>query len=930
MRDRPGQSESLLVRTFRLLLRCFPQDVRREFGGEMEELLIDLYRAERRRRGTLGAMWVVFLAYAEIPLRAGVAHREEWRGARRERKREGRSSRRRLRGGPGGIRLGLDNLLQDLRYAVRRLAMSPGFTAVAVISLTVGIGANTAIFSVVNAVFIHNRPYQDTEELVHVYTSSENGVRYGGSSYPDLLELRTLDDLFTEVGAFTGRLSRTRESGEARPVHVEGVTHNLFSLLGIQAAVGRTFLPEEDAVPGARAVAILNWGYWQRRYGGDPAVLGEAVEIAGRPYTIVGVTPERIESLLAPGVRSDLFVPMMMVATLSGEGDQELYADRGDRRVKIVGRLRDEIPLEQARSGVEGLSTRLKVAYPELHRYRSFNVVPLEDVAVQPDVDDALAYIGAMLMTTVGLVLLLACTNLATLLLARGVDRRREIAIRLALGVRRSRLVAQLLMETLVLVLFGTGAGLVLAQWSLEILSRALPSTYLSVMVDYGLITLSHGLDRTVLLYTLGLATLAGVLASLVPALQSTNPDVAPTLKAEAVPGSPPRHGLQTGLVGAQVAICLVLLMCGGLFLRSLQFAGGIDPGFETREAGMVWVDLQASGIPPSRWHTVTEELIERARSYPGIDAIGASNSVPLTAGGWSAAFTIPGVDPPEGWSSHMQIFNSIDPGFFDVMGIPLIAGRGITSHDEERTEHVVVVNEAAARRFWPDEEPLGQKIIAVQSGLSHRVVGVVGDTRLERLGASAECLLYFSHAQIPTSNVRLVATGGLTPLEIAVALQQAVQEVDENLVIVAVTTLDEQLSVLLFPARLAAGLLCVFGLLALGLACIGVYGVVSFTVSRRTREVVIRMSLGAEARDVVRMAVRSAMGMVLAGVAVGLAATLVLSRLLDRFLIGIDPYDLVTFTAVPLLLCAVALLASWVPARRAALESPVRALKYR
>jgi predicted permease len=907
VRTDPGLGIGL--RLYRLLLFCFPGSVRREFGQEMLDLLADLREAERHRRGWTGVMWVSLKAYVEVPMKAWAAHSEMRRRARRVRGREGRSPSGRLRGGPGGIGTELATFLHDLRYALRRLARSPGFTTVAILSLAIGIGANTAIFSVINAVLIRGRPYQEVEGLVHVYTSHENGSPYGISSYPDLLDLRALDDLFADVGAFSGHLSRTLDGGEARPVHVEGVTHNLFPMLGLQAAVGRTFLPEEDEVPGARAVAILNWGYWHRRYGEDPSVLGQTVEIAGRPFTVVGVTPERYESFLAPGVRSDIIIPMMMTGSLSEESSRAAYTDRGARGIKIMGRLRPGVPLEQARSRAEGLSAQLQAAYPEHYQGRSFNVVFAADVAVQPDIDEALAYIGALLMTMVGLVLLLACTNLATFLLARGLDRKREIAVRLALGARR------------VLALIGGAAGLLLARWSLDLLAGTLPPTYIPVTVDYGL-------DGTVLLFTLGVATLAGVLAGLVPTLQSTNPDVAPTLKDEAVPGKQRRYGLQKGLVAVQVAISMVLLVCGGLFVRSLTVAQEIDPGFTTREAGMVWVDLQTSGIPPSEWHAVTEELLARARSLPGIEAVGSSTSVPLTQGGWSAPFTIPGVDPPEGWDSHRVAFGSIDPDFFEVVGISLVAGRGITRLDREGTEPVVVVNEAAVRRFWPGEDALGREIVAMRSGLSHRVVGVAGDTKSQSLDDAPEPLFYFSHAQLPAANVRLVARGLPTPPEIAAALRRSVREVDTDLVIIAETTLDEQLSVVLFPARLAAGLLSVFGLLAMGLASIGLYGVVSFAVSRRTREVGIRMSLGADAGEVVGMVIRSAMGMVLVGAAIGLVTTLGLSRLLDWFLIGIGPYDLVTFAAVPLVLCSVALLAAFVPARRAARVNPVRALR--
>ncbi len=913
--EEPGTT--VWSRLYRALLRCFPANVRRDSGQEMLDLFADLCEAERERRGVTGVLIVSLRAYSEIPLQAWAAHWERWRRPQAMAP-SARPSSSRL---PHRQRTGF--ITQDLRYALRRMAQSPGFTAVAILSLAIGIGANTAIFSVVNGVLLRNRPYREPDRLVHVYSRIENRSAYANSAYQDLTDLKALDDLFADVGAFAGRMSRVTENGEARRVMVEAVTHNLFPLLGISAAAGRTFVADEDLVPGTHHVAVLGHSYWGRRYAADPAVIGRTIELAGRPYTIVGVMPQRLESLFMPGARTEVFVPMTMAASLGDEGGTAMYTDRAALEVKIIGRLRPGVGLDRARARVEELSRQLRRAYPDAFAGRSFNLVPTSDVVIQPDFDAVLLLpVAALLMTMVGLVLLLACTNLASLLLAQGIERKKEIAVRLALGAGRGRLVGQLLTETLLLTAIGSAVGLLLARWSLDLMTGLQPPLWITIDID-------HRLDVTVLLFTLGVAMAASALAGLVPAIQSTNPDVTPTLKNECVTRGSRRLGLRDGLVACQIAISTVLLVGGGLVLRSLQEAQRAEPGFATRDAGLLWLDMQLSGIPGAQLNDVTRELAAQARALPGIEAVGSASGIPLAQGIWHGDYVIPGAEPPEVGEAYHLPYYSIDHEFFATMGMALASGRGITSDDRQGTEPVVVVSETAARRFWPGESPLGKEILAAGSSLAHRVVGVVRDVKIRSLGGPPEPVFFFSQAQSAARNVWLVARGQLTPREIAAALRRVVRESERDLVVMLESTLEEQLAVKLFPFRMAAGLLSVFGLMALALAAMGLYGMVSFAVARRRREVGIRMSLGAVTGRVVWTLVRGAVGVVVAGGVIGLAAAVGVAQFLRCFLIGVRPADLVTLISVPLLLWGVATAAALLPARRACSASPLTALRH-
>ncbi|MGD8362322.1 MAG: ABC transporter permease [Gemmatimonadota bacterium] len=818
----------------------------------------------------------------------------------------------------------VEDLAKDARHSLRQLRRTPVFATVAVLTLAIGIGANTGVFSVVNGLLLRDRPYRSPERLVHIYSAVEGESLYATSYERDLSDLRRLDDVFLEVGAFRGAASRVTEGGAARMVLVEAVTSNLFPLLGIEMALGRGFLPAEDLGPGGNPVVILGHAFWEGSYGGDPGVLGRPLRLAGFPFTIVGVAPSDFESLTAQGFKTDLFVPMSMARTVVGEQvEGPELSERGTLGSKIIARLRTGATMEQAQARADGLALSLRAAFPDLYESRSFHLHPSTDVAIQPDLDTYLMSGAILLLAAVGLVLLLACTNLAGFLLARGIDRRREIALRLALGAGRNRVVRQLLTESLAMVALGTFAGLLLARWSLDLLAAFRPPMALPLNID-------TRLDGNVFLFTLAVVGTVGVLAALAPALQVTRPDVAPALKQGGVAADPPRAGARSGLLGIQMTISTILLVVGGLFVRSFHSAENVDPGFDTREAGLIWVDLEVSGVPKEEWEATAEGLVELARALPGAELVGVSNGVPLSEATWQADFSLPGVDPPVGHETHRVHYLAADDAFLPAMGIPVLEGRGITTEDQEGTEPVVLVNQAAARRFWPGEEALGKEVRPQGWGSTFRVVGVVRATKVASLREDPTPLFVFPRRQFQrrAGQLWLVARGGVRQEDLVSALRQVVREADPELVIVQAKTMSEHISLSLFLPRLGALLLGSFGLMALALATVGLYGVVSYSASRRTREVGIRIALGADQGEVIRMVVRDGMGVVLAGGLVGLGASLLLARLLAQYLIGIGPLDPVTLGGVTLALLAASAIAAFAPARRASRVSPTTALK--
>ncbi len=806
----------------------------------------------------------------------------------------------------------------DVRYAFRRLIRAPGFTAVAVLSLGLGIGANTAMFSIVNAVLLRGLPVTDGHELVEVYSSDADGMQYAVSSHPDYLDLRRENDVFENVVGTRTTIARMDVDGAPRVVFGELVSWDYFQTLGVGMALGRSFLEEEDQTPGTHPVVVLGHQTWLRDFGGSSDVLGRSVYLNGRPYTVVGVAPRAFTGTM-PVLVAGFYAPLMMTDVIMGS---EQLMRRRSRSMFLKARLLPGVTLEQVNASLLAFSKRLEEEFPESNENRYMSAVSSGDIAIHPSVDRILTPVAALLLGVVGVVLLIACANLASFLLARAEDRRKEIAVRLALGAGRKRLVGQLLVETTMLALLGGLLGLAIANWTLGLMTTLQPP--LPVPFDFEI-----SLDRTVLAFTALVSLASGLAFGLMPALQATNPDLAPTLKSEgAGSGSRRRLTLRGALVVTQVAFSFVLLIGAGLFVRSLQKAQLIDPGFDTGPGALVWSMPELAGYEtPDEIEAFYQEYERALRADPRVTGVALADRLPLGAAVQTGGYLLPGV-PSETPDGDHDIDNAhVNAGYFEAMGVEIVSGRPFNASDRTG-ERVAIVSQAFVNRYYPGEN-LVDRTIQSASGADFRIVGVAADTKVRTLGEAPRPYVYELQGQTTFFGMQLVVKGTASSEELAAIARETLDRVSPQMVLFeGIKTMDEHLALLMFPPRMAALLLTVFGALALLLAAIGIYGVVSHAVAKRTRELGIRMSLGATARDVVSMAVGGGMRLVMLGGAVGVVLAAAVTSVISGYLFGVSTTDVVTFVSIPLLLSVVALVAAWVPARRASRIDPVRALR--
>jgi macrolide transport system ATP-binding/permease protein len=818
----------------------------------------------------------------------------------------------------------MDTLLRNLRYAGRRFARSPGFTLVAIASLALGIGANTAIFSVVNAVLLRDLPLEDPEELVEIYIDTE-AFAFSPFSYPFFEDLRDwTTDAFAGVAGSGLAFIQADAAQGVQMLMGEVVTGNFFELLGLRAVIGRTLLPEDDRVVGGHYVVMLGYGYWQRAYGGDPGVVGREIRLAGRSYTIIGVAPEDYTGNFR-GMVPDIYAPVTMYDELMPVGEGSRLESQSSYWFFAKARLKPGVSMAAARVAVARVASRLREeGSDEWQPDNELVLVKTEDVILNPALDRFIGPAAALVMVVVGLVLLIACANLASFLLARAMDRRKEVAVRLALGATRRTLIGQLLTETVLLALLGGAAGVLLALGLLQLLSRA----DLPLPIP---ITLDLSVDAHVLLFSVAISLGAGVLFGLAPALQGTNPSLAPTLRDESAGagGRPGRLALRNALVSAQVALSLMLLICSGLFLRSLQATRSVDPGFGHEPAAIVTFVLPATRFTEAEGRVFTQELLERARSLPGVTAAGLIDNLhlnPLTI--QTIEVNVDGVEPPPDRDSHSVDIARVDPAFFDAAGVRILRGRNFADSDVPDGPAVAIISEAMANRFWPGEDAIGRTIHQTGDDPDLIVVGVASDAKVRSLAEAPRPFVYRPQSQEYAPFVSIVAKTAVEARRTELDLLALIHEIGPEVIVFESKTMEQHLAIMLLPARVAAVALAVFAALALILASIGLYGLVSYAVARRSHEVGIRMSLGADSGAVVRMLMAGGMRPVLAGVAVGLVLALLLTRSLAGLLFGIGTLDPITFVAVPLVLGGVTLLATYVPARRVSRINPVSALK--
>jgi predicted permease len=808
----------------------------------------------------------------------------------------------------------MEKIWQDLRYGIRMLFKKPGFTAVAIITLVLGIGANSAIFTVINSVLLRPLPFKESDRLVFVHeTARRETVERRPASYPDYRDWRDQNQVFEHIAAFD-TMSLTMTGGEPEQIPCENTSSNYFQVLRVEAAQGRTYLPEEDLVPNPLPVVVISDGLWKRRFGSDPGVVGKTIRLIERDHTILGVMPEGFKGITGT---ADLWVPFL----LNYSGPSSPSEDRGSRWHQTIARLKPGVTLEQAQADMSAIAAALEQQYPRTNANRGVLIVPAHE--------DLLGNLRPMLLILLGAVafiLLIACANVANLLLVRASSRQKEIAIRTALGASRSRVVSQLITESLLLSVAGGALGLLLAVWGSDLLIALSPVQLPSYV--------STDVDLNVLAFTLLVSVATGVVFGLAPALQASTPALNETLKDAAKGasvGSRPQR-VRRVLVVAEIAMALVLLICAGLMIKSFQRLQQFDPGYRVDNVLGSRVSLPSQKYSVAQASVFARQLVERLEAIPTVKAVALGTDSPLDGYTSATTLTFEGSTNPDG---DLRIYrHSVTPRFFETLGISLLQGRDFGPQDTEQAPRVAIVAEAMARRAWPDQDPIGKRFkVGRLTGEApwYTVVGVVGDVKYRRLvrDQNSDPDIYLSVQQHPTRHFALVARAEADAASLAPLIRQEVQTLDPNLPLFEVSTMQQRMADQTSGARFTAVLLAVFAALAVLLAGVGIYGVMNFAVAQRTHEIGIRMALGARQFDVIKMILREGMALTALGVTIGLTGAFLLTRVLAGQLYSVSATDPQTFAMVSLLLAGVALVANFIPARRATRVDPVIALRY-
>ncbi len=806
----------------------------------------------------------------------------------------------------------MKSLIQDLRYGVRTLRKSPGFTLMAVLTLAFGIGANTAIFSAVNAVLLRSLPLPNAERLVWLDgVNPPQGITESSVSAPDVADWQNQNQVFDGLSAFVtgGAILSGGDSPER--VTRAAVSENFFSVIGVRPALGRAFLPEEDRLDSA-PVAVISHGLWQRRFGGDPNIIGKTLTLSGRDATIIGVMPSDFKQ---PSY-AEAWTPLLMD---SGE-----MKPRESRYFTVTARLKPSVTLEQARAEMNVIASRLEAQYQATNTNWGVRLVPLHEQSVTGVRPALLILLGA-----VGFVLLIACVNVANLLLARATARHKEMAIRTALGATRRRIVRQLLIESLLLALLGGSLGMLLSLWGVDAITALVPSDWRFPRLD------ESRIDASVLLFTLGVSVLTGLFFGLLPALKASKLDVYESLK-ETGRGSTAGLRLQRlrgALVISEIALTLLLLVGAGLLMKSLLRLQQVDLGFNPQNVLTLAIvpPLNQKYLQPDARATLYRDILEKVEALPEVESVAASSGPPLVSFGLNFSFAIEG-RAADTSDKQEAFYSAISPDYFRTMGVPLLAGRDFTGRDNKDAPSVAIINETMRRRYFVGEDPIGQHIKIkhyMSEPVSHEIVGVARDTKQMNVSDEVGIEMYAPHLQYPWLSTALVVRTKADPLSIVPSVQRAVSMVDKNQPITAVKTMDQLMSASVAQPRFYTLLLGVFAVIALVLASVGIYGVMSYSVAQRTHEIGVRVALGAQSGDVLRLVLKQGMKLTFAGIAIGLISAALLTRVMSSLLYGVSATDPSIFILISLLLMTVALLACYIPARRAMRVDPMIALRY-
>ena len=818
----------------------------------------------------------------------------------------------------------METFWKDLRYAFRMLLKSPGFTLIAMLALGLGIGANTAIFSVFNGILWRPLPAKNPQQLV-ILASKPRAIDFPLQlSYPDFKDYRELKTAFSDLAAYVPSPVNFGVEGHPERAWAEMVSGNYFSMLGLESAIGRTFAPDEGWVPGKDPLMVLSYKYWQKRFAGSTSVVGQTVQVNNHAFTIIGVAPENWRGayyFLEP----DFYLPLTTLSILDPTQTDTLES-RSATFLRVIGRLQTGVTAAQAMAAAEPLDRRLAQEFPDAHNSTSLLVLPELKARPEPGLTNFMSTAALVFMLLVGLVLLIACANVANLILARANGRRKEFATRTALGATRGRMMRQMLTETVLLSALGGILGLVFARWAaLALMSVHIPT-------DIPLRLFDMRMDWRIFGFSFVAALLTGMVAGLLPSIQASRTDLADTLKAGGRSGgaSSGHHRFRNALVVAQVAVCMLLLACAGFFMRSLQNSAQVDMGFRVGQTLMLTVDLGLQGYTEERGQQFYKQLSERVRAVPGVRDAAIGAYIPMGYDNSLINVYPEGqvIDAKE--KTETAGDDEVQPRYFRAAGTPVIQGREFTEADNATAPKVAIINEAFAKKIWPNQNPLGKNFRVKKDSPPIQVVGVTRTGKYLFLYETPQPFVYFPLTQHYVSGASLFVQSAGDPQQLVAAVREQIRQLDPNLPVFGVSTMDAHVKYgkPLLPARLSAMLVGAFGLLGLVLASVGVYGVVSYSVSQRTQEIGIRTALGAQRSNVLGLVLKQGMSMALIGTAVGIVLSFLLFRGLGSVLYGVKSTDFVTLSAVSALLLAVAFTASYIPALRATRVDPVVALR--
>ena len=837
----------------------------------------------------------------------------------------------------------MDNLLNDLRYGVKMLWKSKGVTVVAVISLAVGIGANSAIFSIVNSLLLRPRPLANPEQIVELY-SGDNEQPYHTTSYPSYVDFRDRNEVFSGLAAYGIRQFKLGGANEVEQIWGEAVSANYFDVIGVQASQGRTFVAEEGEIPNRNPVVVLSHGLWKRRFNSDPSLVGKTITVNNQSLTVIGIAPPQYTGMMR-GLSSEIWVPAMIMPALERSLGDGLVTSRGNKWLILVGRLKPGATIEQARARFDLLSKDMQAAHPRewirekgnSRREQYVSVLAESETRIHPQMREAAYAVAALLFVIVNLVMLIACMNLASMLLARAVARRNEIAVRLALGAGRLRIIRQLLTESVLLSLIAGAAGILLAVWLLDLVLAFMPA-----LPEGFRIAIDMRLDWRVVVYTIVVSTVTGFFFGLAPALQSSKADVSTILRddSSASTGRYRKSRLRMSLVVAQVAFSLLLLIGAGLVLRTLEKIRPTRLGYSSDNIVIAPLNLDERDYDRRKTHEFYRSLSDGVRALPGVENVSLVEGIP---GGFLSgsrrSVEIEGYKPNPGESLHLDAIFA-GPRYFTYMKVPIVQGRDFDERDQDGATCVAIVNEVFAQRYFGGTgQSLGKRLFRDVGEKNEKqvceVVGVIRDNNWHALEKSPPPFFALAVMQSDFRRMSLMANTNSDPQSLVSGVRRTIQQLDPKMPVADVQTIGENFSVTLYPFRLLAAVMGACGLMALLLATVGIYGVVSYSVAQRTREVGIRMALGAVRSDILKLVVGQGMIVVGYGLIIGLLLGFALTRVLTSsiffetdLLFGVSATDNLTFIGVTLLLALVALAACYVPALRATKVDPVVALR--